>query len=208
MSNVNAPAGLTPINQNGQPFVGATMLVAFASGNSNNIFIGDPLIPAGGCDAWGVPYVTIATAGATNKVLGSFLGITDGPAKGGNAAFTVTRDLPIYRQASIANYGLISVSADQLYAIQEDGVGGAIAAANAGFSNGNLIAGSGGSTVTGLSSWMLDSSTVGSGNATYQVKVLGLLRSPGNAFGASATDLARYIVRLNLFALADGTVGY
>ncbi len=208
MSNVNAPAGLTPIDQNGQPYTGELMLVAFPSTLASNVFIGDPLLPSGGCDAWGVPYVGLATAGATNKVLGSFVGIANGPAKGGNAAATVTRDLPIYRQASIANYGYVCVNPNQLYAIQEDGVGGAIAAANAGFSNGNLIAGAGGSTATGLSSWMLDSSTVASGNATYQVKVLGLLRSPGNAFGASATDLARFVVRLNLFALADGTVGY
>ena len=52
------------------------------------------------------------------------------------------------------------------YTIQEDSMGGAIAATTGSYASGNLIAGSGGSTVAGLSSWMLDSSTVATGNAT------------------------------------------
>lgn len=207
MPNANVPSGLTPINENGVPWTGQVMLVAFKSDNANNIFRGDPLIPAGGCDAFGVPYVTIATAGATNKVVGAFVAPNQGPARGANAAATLLQSAPTYRPASVANYGLMTSDPNQLYAIQEDGVGGAIAAASAGFANGNLIAGAG-NTTTGMSGWLLDSSTVGSGNATYQLKVLGLLRGPDNAFGASATDLAKFVVRLNLSALADGTVGY
>jgi len=203
MANANTPMGLRPINDNGVPWVGQTMLVAFKSDNASNIFLGDPLLPAGGADPYGVPYVTLATGGATNKVLGAFVGISNGPAKGANAASTVTRDLPVYRQASILNYGLVCIDPNQLYAIQEDSDGGAIAAASAGFSNANLITGTG-STVTGFSGWQLDSSTAGSGNATYQAKIMGLLRGPDNAVGTNA----KWVIRLNLFALADGTVGY
>ena len=198
MANSNIAFGIRPINDNGTPWSGQGRLVAFTSGNSNNIFLGDPLVPAGGTDANGVPYVTIATAGATNTVLGGFIGISNGPAGGGGgASFTVTRDLPVYRQASIANYGLVCDDPNQLYAVQEDSSGGAIAASVGGFSNGNLVSGSG-STVTGYSGWQLQSSSVSnSANATYQLRLLGLLRGPDNVIGTNA----KWVVRINLPAL-------
>ena len=54
-----------------------------------------------------------------------------------------------------------------------------------------------------MSGWMLQSSTVASGNATYQVKVLGLTRGPDNAIG----NYARWNIFINLPALQPGTVG-
>lgn len=198
MANANATLGLRPINDNGTNWSGQGRLVAFKSSDANNIFLGDPLVPTTGTDAFGVPYVTIATAGATNTILGGFIGISNGPASGGgSAAFTVTRDLPVYRQASIANYGFVCDDPNQLYAIQEDSVGGAIAASVAGFSNGNLVAGAG-STATGFSGWQLQSSGVSnSANPTYQLRILGLLRGPDNAIGT----FADWVVRINLPAL-------
>ncbi len=199
MANSNAAFGLRPINDNGTPWSGQGRLVSFASGNSNNIFLGDPLVPTGATDAFGVPVVTIATAGAAATVLGGFMGVSNGPAGSG---FTLTRDLPVYRQASIANYGWVCDDPNQLYAIQEDSVGGAIAITTGGYANGNLIAGSG-STATGYSGWLLDSSTVATGNATYQLRVLGLLRGTDNAIG----NYAKWICRINLPALWAAT-GY
>lgn len=194
MANNNAPIGIRPINDNGTPWSGQGRLVYFPTSQAGNIFLGDPIVPLGGTDAFGVPAVGIATAGAAAVVMGGFIGIANGPAGSG---FTVTRDLPVYRQASIANYGFICDDPNQLYAVQEDSDGGAIAAGTGGFSNGNLIAGSG-STVTGFSGWMLDSSTVaGAGNPTYQVKLLGTLRGPDNAIG----NYCKWVVRLNLPAL-------
>lgn len=200
MSNANAAFGMRPINDNGTPWSGQGQLVSFAVGDTNAIYLGDPVVPTGVSDAFGVPVVTIATAGATNTVLGSFLGMSNGPAGSG---YTLTQDKPVYRQASIANYGFICNASDQLFAIQEDSIGGAIAVANGGYTNGNLVAGSG-STVTGFSGWMLDSSTVdGSANPTFQVRVLGLLRGPDNAVGT----YAKWVVRINLSALT-AVAGY
>lgn len=194
MGNVNAPFGLRPIGENGGRYAGATMLCNVPASQTSNLFLGDPVVALGGCDAYGCPLVGIASAGAGDAVLGSIISISNGPSNGdGNAAFTITRDLPVYRQASISNYVIISQDPNFLFAIQEDSVGGAIAAGTAGFANGLLVAGSG-STVTGYSGWMLQSSSVSSGaNTNYQLKILGLLRGPDNAIG----NFARWIVRLN-----------
>ena len=199
MANLNTPFGIRPINDNGTPWSGQGRMVCFLASYASNVFLGDPLVPTGATDGFGVPVVQLATAGATNTILGGFVGLTNGPANGaGGAAFTVTRDLPVYRQASVLAYGLVCDDPNQLYAVQEDSNGGAISIANAGIANGNLVAGGGGSTVTGFSSWQLQSSSVtGAGNATYQVKILSLLRGPDNAIGVNA----KWVVRLNLPAL-------
>lgn len=203
MANANTPFGIRPINDNGTPWSGQGKLVCFPASQATNIFLGDPVVPLGTTDANGVPQVGIATAGATNTVLGCLIGVSNGPAGGGgSASSTLTRDLPVYRQASILNYGFICDDPNQLYVIQEDSVGGAIAVSTGGYANGNLVSGSG-STVTGFSGWMLDSSTVASGNATYQLRVMGLLRGPDNAIGT----YAKWVVRLNLPALW-ATTGY
>jgi hypothetical protein len=190
MANPNNPVGIRPVSDNGTPWSGQGRLVYFPAAQIYNIFMGDPLVPLGGTDAFGVPAVGLATAGAGNLILGGFCGIMNGPA---GSMSTVTRDLPVYRQGGIANYGFIPDDPNQLYVVQEDSVGGAIAAGVGGFANGNLVAGAG-SIYTGFSGWQLQSSSVtGAGNPTYQVKVLGTIRGPDNAIGVNAD----WIVRLN-----------
>lgn len=190
MANSNVATGLRAINQNGTPWSGQGMLCSVPSSQAGNIFLGDPVVALGGTDAFGCPLVGIATAGAGNAILGAMVSISNGPAGSG---FTVTRDLPVYRQASIANYIFITDDPNCLFEVQEDSNGGAIAAATGGFANGNLVAGSG-STVTGFSGWQLQSSSVSSSaNTTYQVRLLGLVRAPDNAIGVNA----KWVVRLN-----------
>lgn len=193
MANNNAPFGLSPINDNGTAWSGQGRLVYFPTSQAGNIFRGDPVVPLGGSDAFGVPAVGIATAGATNTILGAFIAPQNGPAGSG---YTLLQSNPIYRQASLANYGFITDDPNQLFTVQEDSVGNYITAANAGFINGNLQAGSGGSTTTGFSSWQLVSSTVATTN-TFQLRILELTRGPDNAIG----NYARWTVRLNLPAL-------
>lgn len=193
MSNANIAFGLRPINENGSPWSGQGRMVAFPASQTGNIFLGDPLIPLGGTDAFGVPLVGIASAGATNTILGGFIGVCNGPS--GSQA-TLTRDLPVYRQASLLNYGFVCDDPNQLYTIQEDSVGGAIATAVGGFANGNLVAGTG-NTTTGFSGWQLQSSGVASGNPTFQLRVIELTRGPDNALGVNA----KWTVRINLPAL-------
>lgn len=190
MANSNTPYGLRPINMNGTPWSGQGMMVFFNSDDSAAVYIGDPIKATGETDAFGVPEVTIASAGDTDVVLGCLLGMSNGPAGSG---ITLTRDSPVYRPASLTNYGLIVDDPDQLYAIQEDSVGGAIAITAAAFANANFVSGTG-STVTGYSGWMLDSSSVGtSTDTTFQLKIIGLLRGPDNAVG----NYAKWVVKLN-----------
>lgn len=190
MANSNVASGIRPVNQFGTPWSGQGLLVAFPASQAGNIFLGDPLIALGGTDAFGVPLMGIASAGNNNPIMGAFNGIMNGPAGSG---VTVTRDLPVYRQASILNYGYLYADPNDLFVVQEDSVGGAIAASAAGFANGNLVAGAG-STVSGFSGWMLQSSSVSSSaNTGFQVKIIGLARGPDNAVG----NFAKWIVRLN-----------
>lgn len=198
MPNVNSPFGLMPIQDDGTPFNGQGRLVYFPASQAGNIFRGDPIVALGGSDAYGVPSYGIATAGASNLVGGVFIGPSNGPAAGANATSALTRDLPTYRQASIANYGLMLEDPNMLFAIQEDSVGGALTNASANL-NANLVSGAG-STYSGASGWMLQSSSAAT-TATLQLRILGLHRAPDNAIG----NYARWIVRLNLPQLWGAT---
>lgn len=200
MANNNAPFGLKPINLDGTTWSGQGRLIYIPSSQATSIFLGDPLVPLGSTDAFGVPAYGLASAGATDRVAGPFLGVTNGPAGSG---VTLLQSSAIYHVGGVAGYGFVCDDEDVMFSIQEDSVGGAIAATTGGVANGNLVSGAG-STATGLSGWMLDSSTVASGNATYQVKVIGLTRGPDNAIG----NYARWNVRLNLSAFAQNTAGF
>lgn len=196
MSNANAPFGLKPLNLNGTTWSGQGKLVYIPS-SQGAIYIGDPLIPLGTMDTYGVPAWGIATAGATNIIGGTFLGRSNGPAGSG---VTLLQSNTIYHPTSVVDYGFVCDDPDVMYSIQDDGSASITAG---GYSNANLQAGSGGSTQTGLSSWQLVATTAASGNATYQVKMLGLTRGPDNALGL----YARWNVMLNLSALQQGTAG-
>ena len=199
MANNNAPFGIRPINDNGTPFSGQGRMVCFPAAIAANVFLGDPLKYTGGGDANGVPNVGLATAGATNVIAGSFIGLTNGPAAGANAAFTVTRDLPVYVQSGVLAYGLVSDDPNQLFAVQEDSNGGAIAAATGPAANGNLVAGSG-STATGYSGWMLQSSSVSSSANPY-------LSGPHHGSAAWGAKLRRQLRRLGCPAQPPANLG-
>ena len=185
MSNANAPFGLKPLNLNGTTWSGQGKLVYIPS-SQGAIYIGDPLIPLGTMDTYGVPAWGIATAGTGHIITGS--------------GVTLLQSNTIYHPTSVVDYGFVCDDPDVMYSIQDDGSASITAG---GYSNANLQVGSGGSTQTGLSSWQLVATTAASGNATYQVKMLGLTRGPDNALGL----YARWNVMLNLSALQQGTAG-
>ncbi len=191
MANAYTPFGLQPINQNGTPWNGQGRMVCIPASVLTSIFDGDPVVYAGSSDAFGVPNVAPALAGAGNPIAGVTYGPSNGPAGSG---VTLTRDQPAYSHVGgILSYALLADDPNILFTVMEDSVGGAIAAAVSSGANGNLVAGVG-QAITGSSGWMLQSSSVAAAaDPTFQVRLLGLVRGPDNALGINA----KWVVRLN-----------
>src|SRR6185437_5010007 len=196
MANANVARGLIPYRRTtGEPYNGAANIYYVPSSVSSNIFIGDPLTwLTNAADANGIPGITLATAGSSNNLLGAMIGIVSG----GEPIIPVTRDLPVYHQASTAGYILVADDPDLLYEVQENNSGGAMVQGAPG-RNVNLVSGSG-STITGYSGWMLASNTLQTTN-TLQMKIMRLLEQADNAVGSNA----KWLCRINLNALTSTT---
>lgn len=182
MANSNAPRGLSPVRfKNGRPYNGAVTRYFVPASDGTALYIGDPVILAGSADSRGVPTVTIATAAGGAYVTGAIVGFDPNPDN-----LTLT-----YRPASTARYVMVADDPDLVFEIQEDSVGGALAATNVG-QNADLIAGAG-STATGQSGWQLDSSTANTTN-TLQLRIVELTNREDNEIGVNA----KWLVMLNL----------
>lgn len=171
------PFGLTPVRyKSGAPYNGAANLYSVAAGETNNIFIGDPVLISGTGDAAGIPGVVRAAAGdrMTGAVVG--FGQFDGASAGSTTA--INRG---YRTASTADYLLVADDPALLFAVEEDAVGGALATTDIG-NNADLVGGTG-STVTRRSGYMLDSST--KVTTTAQVRIWGFDQTIGNTIGGT-----------------------
>ncbi len=171
------PFGLTPVRyKSGAPYNGAANLYSVAAGETNNIFIGDPVLISGTGDAAGIPGVVRAAAGdrMTGVVVG--FGQFDGASAGSTTA--INRG---YRTASTADYLLVADDPALLFAVEEDAVGGALATTDIG-NNADLVGGTG-STVTRRSGYMLDSYT--KVTTTAQVRIWGFDQTIGNTIGGT-----------------------
>jgi len=188
MANANIARGLIPYKyDSGAPYNGAGNVYFVPATNASNLFIGDPVVTVTATsDGNGIPVVAIASAGASNPVLGPIISIV--PA--GDPQVAVTRDFPVYRQASIGQYVIVADDPTLLFMIQEDSVSGALAAGAVG-RNANLVAGTG-STVTGYSGWMLQSSSLATTN-TLQLRIRRFLTEADNAVGTNA----KWLVKIN-----------
>lgn len=197
MANANTPRGLIPYRRyDGSVWNGAANVYYVATSLGTNVYIGDPLIPTGTSDANGVPGVTLATAGATNYLIGSMVSIV----AAGDPQLAITRDMPIYRPASTGQYILVADDPNLIWMVQEDSVGGAMSV-DSSSANVDLISGSG-SAVTGYSGWMLDSSTPPGTGATLQMRVIRPLPETDNQAGAA---YAKWLCKINLHSLLNTT---
>lgn len=195
-SNVNRPQGLRPVQYlDGAKYDGKVNMYLIPSTDGTATFIGDPVALAGaaaaagtvvnGQDMEGMPTIKQAAAGSTpvGVVVGFLPNQSD-----------LTQ---LYRTASTNRIALVCDSPDVIFEVQEDGVGSTLKAADVG-ENADLILGSG-STTTGISTAMVDSSTHATTSAT--VRVLGLVKRPDNGMGSggtAATDLyAKWLVMFN-----------
>jgi hypothetical protein len=178
MANTNNPEGLKPVRYaSGAPYNGACNKYFIPSTDGTAAFVGDPVIVAGSGDADGVPTCTVATAGTSNAITGVIVGVL-------NTSSLTKR----YRAASTGQYVFVADDPNLLFEIMDDG-SASIAAADIGL-NANLTAGSGGSTVTGLSSWQLNTTSKATTN-TLQVRIERFVERADNSIGTNAKVLVR-----------------
>lgn len=192
-ANPNNPFGFKPTKHlDGSPFNSAGQLTFIPATDSNATFVGDVVKLAGSADAtYGVPTVTVA--GAADVPYGVVVGFD--PVLG-----VATPNLYVaYRPASTAMYAYVVNMTSAIFAVQ---ISGASAAADIG-KNASLKTGAG-STVSGLSGYTLDSTTIATTN-TLQFHILALALVPqGNTLGQNN---AIYEVVPNIHALAFSTAG-
>lgn len=200
MANVNAPSGFTPYQYlNGAPWNGQARTYSIAASYGTALYIGDPVISSGTADANGVPGIAIgATTGALRGVI---VGL--GRFEGG-ATFNPDNLNQVYRPASDPNvwYARVVDDPNVIFIIQEHYATGntTLAATDIGL---NQIGYSGTAGNGYLSGWQLANATDATPNttATLQLRLLGLLRVPNNAFGA----YAKHLVQINVHELGHGT---
>ena len=186
MANENIAFGLKPVRMaDGSPYNGAVDRYYVPSSNGTALYQGDPVKLAGSADSAGVASVTHCAAGDT--ITGVVIGFED-----------PTSMTAGYRAASTAAYVLVAHGQDILFEIQEDGVGGAIAAADIGLNADIIVAA--GSSYTKRSGVMLDTSTKAT-TATLALRIFGLAQRPDNALSANA----KVLVTLNNTTESPGT---
>lgn len=186
MANTNVAFGLKPVCMaDGSPYNGATTLAHAPSSYASALAIGDPVKWSGTADSAGVPGVTLSAAAET--ISGVVVGFQD-----------ATSMLAGIGAASTVRYPLLACGQDILFEVQEDAVGGAIAAADIGL-NADLIAAAS-STYTKRSGYMLDTSTKAA-TATLQVRIKRLAQRPDNELSANA----KVLVTLNNTTESPGT---
>ena len=206
MANVNAPKGFVPVRHlNGSAYNGQFELFLIPSSDGTAVFPGDIVKIAGGAgtagqvvnglDVEGMGTVALATAGTTGQDIA-------GVVRGFLPDFT-TLSLK-HRAASTARIALVVTDPTVIYEVQEDAVGSNIAAADIGLNVPYTT--TAGSAVTGNSQMEIDSSAI-LGTNTLPVKVLGLSKKVGNAFGLASTDKAKFDVMLNTGARMPNIAG-
>lgn len=193
MANGDNPNGLKPSRYvSGGPYNGAVNRYYIPASDTNAaVYIGGLVKLTGGADAAGVPAVTgnVATG---NPVVGVVVAVE--PHKDHSA---------IYRVNSTERYVLVCDDPDVLFEVQEDSVGGALAATAAG-GTATLIGFTSGSSSTGLSAIELDSSGLSeTSDPTDDVRIIQLVQRPDNEVGTNA----RWLVRLNVHQYVNAAVG-
>ena len=194
MANINGAFGLRPIAKLGSSTnstgVGGYTMYEIASGNSNAIYHGTPVIPL----STGYIDVVGAAAGGSVSLLGAFMGCEYVASTTGKPTWSN------YWPGSGAdsNHPVKAWVADdpnQLFVIATDATWTSKATARASvFANANFAAGTSGSTSSGLSSATLAVSTINTTKSLH-LRIMGWEDDAANADFAAAGIGA--IVRLN-----------
>jgi hypothetical protein len=189
----NAPFGMQPRQHlNGSVWNGQVNTYQIQDAYGTSLFTGDPVTLSGG-------YLVIGVAGSAT--IGSFQGCLY------TTAGSVITFAP-YWPASTSTLGTVGATAfvcdDQtvLYDMQINA--STIVQADIG-KNANFVANAG-STISGQSGYAIDNTTVATGNATRNLKIMGIVPRPGNDFGVTYNN-AYVMINNNVFNSGTGTVG-
>ena len=202
MANLNTPFGLQLYQRDGNADFRASAVKYYVpAGTTSALFQGDPVITvASSADSLGYNGVKLAAAGTSNRITGvitGFLGTgTPNPSFFGLSGTPG----PAYKPASnsVAYYVLVTEDPAALYEVQAN----ASVAATVVGKNANLVAGTG-STYTGWSGWLLDTTSIGT-SSTLQVSIKGFAVNPQNAPGSAN---AKLLVSINQNTNVNATTG-
>jgi len=200
MANLDQVNGLRPVRTFGaSQYFGRTEVFYKAAGTTvtDDLFVGDPVIFSGTADATtgraGISRATVTGTTNTGPILGIIVGFE----------LRDTNNLDRnWVDGADAAYVLVDVDPMTVYEVQADE---AVAITSVGL-NGNLISVAG-SRTTGCSDVELDVTSVsGTGNATYQVKVVGFPQRSDNEINATYNKV---LVMINNHVLKahTGTAG-
>jgi len=196
MANPDTPYGLQPCNRNGGVYDATANVYFIPSTDGTAVAVGDPVTLAGSADADGIPTIKRLTAGApsasaANIPVGIVVGFKVNPAN---------LEIPNYRAASTSAYAIVADDPALFFTVQEDSVGGDLAATNVG-QRINFIMGTPSAT-TGLSNVEIDSSTAAAA-VDLQAQIIRLLPTPNNVIGTNA----KWICKFNSHLYNPATVG-
>lgn len=180
--------GLRPVKHlSGAPYNGAFKEYVHLASDGAAIFVGSPVKFTGTSAATGaesefkeLPVVAVGTAGAA--LCGVCVGVKP-----------VTQESTRHVAASTLRTVYVADDPKLIFVVQEDAVGGAVAAASVGL-NADHTAESG-NTTTGQSTVELDSSDVAT-DTTGQLKIMRLAEYPNNLRGATTAPLTQWEVMI------------
>lgn len=204
MANPDTPYGLVPCNNLGGEYEGKANAYFLPASDGVAVAVGDVVTLAGsanttdqiGVQGGGLPTITRLTGGAPAGGAAYIpVGIVVGFEPDPDAL-----EVPNYRAASTARVAYVVDDPNVMFYVQEDSVGGALAATDVG-ERIDFIMGTPSAT-TGLSNVEIDSSTAAA-SADKQAQILRILPVPNNEIGTNA----KWICKFNSHMYGLGTAG-
>lgn len=201
MANKIGPRGFVPLRYlNGAPWNGAANMYVVPSTDGTIISPGDAVKSAAGGDANGIP--AVAKAAGTDVVRGVVVGVLAGNPSGGSLVAS-SQDLTQQNMPATKTrdyYVLVVDDPMVVFALQDNGVGALTAAA---CNKNGIFVVANPTAPSQMSASTLSTASVAT-TATLNLKLLGLVQKPDNAYGVNA----EWCVMFNLHELnRGGTAG-
>jgi hypothetical protein len=204
--NPRAFFGFRPVSvREGTEWNGRARPYLIPSSAGTDYFIGDPVDLAGASNTTEIthiggsfapgalPTITLATLADGNYTIGPIVGF-----------MPTTRDSTIYREASTNRVALVADDPDLIFQIRDDG---ATALGVASVSLNAIMQSGSGSTVTGLSGYVLDTNgTAPSADASNMLLIERVANIPNND-GTLASTVWEVFISMHRYARLNGILG-